>query len=336
MKGHPVVCEHFARKQEAEDWAHDTEQKIKRGKYSSNLSKEKTVSELFDVYIQDAVIGHHKAFKDTIRELEYFRKSVGSYALIYITPEILLKERKILLETPTHRGTLRNPATVNRLFATLGGAFRYAVKNLHWLSENPCGNLLALKTRPKQRRVLREDEEIRLLQACRESPSPYLYCITLIGITTGARKSEILNLHWDDISFDKRIAYIRTSKNDRSRHVSLVDTVIRELKILHSVRDITKPLVFASKTAFGRVDIKKAWGSALKRAGIENFVFHGLRHHYCTRGVDAHASGLQLRSQLGHVTSQMTDLYSSHLDAEATRFIGESIERRLLTNEKYD
>ena len=141
-------------------------------------------------------------------------------------------------------------------------------------------------------------------------------------------------MFWEDISFPKRIAYIRTSKNNRSRYVSLVDSVIQELQRLYSVRDPNKPLVFASKTAFGKVDIKKAWESALKRAGIEDFVFHGLRHHYCTRGVDVRASGMQLRSQLGHSSGQMTDLYSSHLDAEATRFIGESIEQRLIGGHK--
>ena len=330
MKGHPVVCMHFDRKQEAEDWAQETEQQIKRGKYSPNQAEHKTLSNLLDVYISDAVAGHHKAVKDTVRELEYFRESFGGHALIYITPELLLKERKVLLETPTNRGALRNPATVNRYFATLGGAFRYAVKNLRWICENPCSNLLKLKTKPKQRRILREDEEVKLLHACRASQSPYLYCIVLFGITTGARKSEILNLRWDDINFDTRIAHIRDSKNGHPRYVCLVDSVIHELKRLQAARDTTKPLVFASKTAFGKVDIKKAWQSTLRRAGIEGFVFHGLRHHFCTKGVDAGASGLQLRSQLGHATSRMTDLYSAHLDAQATRFIGESIEQRIL------
>jgi hypothetical protein len=41
LKGHPTVCEHFDRKQEAEDWAREMEQQIKRGKYSSNQTKQK-------------------------------------------------------------------------------------------------------------------------------------------------------------------------------------------------------------------------------------------------------------------------------------------------------
>lgn len=328
IKNHPTICEHFDRKQEAVDWANEIELQIKRGKYARNKAKEKTLADLIDRYIPDAVIGHHKAAKDTIRQLNHFREALGEYALIYITPEVLLEERKKLFETRTNRNTLRNAATVNRYFATLGGALRYACKNLGWIDENPCGNLLKLKSKPKERRALVEDEEIRLLESCRQSQSPYLYCIVLIGLTTGARKSEILSLTWDAIDFDNRIAHIKNSKNGRPRRVGLVNSVIQELKHLFDMRDTQKSLVFASKTAFGKIDIKKAWLSALSRAGINNFVFHGLRHHFCSIGGQVGASGSQLRAQLGHTTASMTDHYS-HLDAQATRFIGESIEQRL-------
>lgn len=329
IKGHPTVCEHFDRKQEADDWAREKEQQIRSGKFSPCQRKQKkTIADLLDLYIPDAVVGHHKAAKDTIHQLTYFRERLGAYALIYLTPELLLKERKILSESRTVSGKLRNPATVNRYFATLSGAFRYACKNLRWVDENPCANLLPMKTKPKERRPLTEGEEIRLLQACRESSSPYLYCIVLIGITTGARKSEILNLTWDSIDFQNGIAHIKDSKNGRSRRVACVDSVMEEIKKLYKSRDPAKSLVFASKTTFGKVDIKKAWISALERAEIKDFVFHGLRHHFCSVGGQLGASGQQLRSQLGHATASMTDHYS-HLDAEATRFIGESIEKRI-------
>ncbi len=331
IKGHPTICNHFDRKQEAEDWANDLERQIKLGRYrfGQELNQQKTLEELIDRYIEDGVLERHKAARDTTRQLNYFRERIGSYSLVYITPDLLIAERKKLLGELTHRGTPRNPATVNRYFATLGGAFRYACKHLRWMDENPCANLLRLKTKPKERRILTEDEEGRLLEACRESTSPYLYCIVLIGITTGARKSEILNLTRDAIDFENHTAYIKDSKNGRPRRVALVDIVIEELKKLYHVSDPSKSLVFASKTAFGRVDIKKAWKSVLQRAGIENFVFHGLRHHFCSIGGKTGASGSQLRAQLGQTTASMTDHYS-HLDAQATRFIGESIEKRLI------
>ncbi len=36
IKGHPSVCEHFDRKNEAEDWANKAESGIKNGKYNFN------------------------------------------------------------------------------------------------------------------------------------------------------------------------------------------------------------------------------------------------------------------------------------------------------------
>lgn len=334
VKGHPSVSNHFARKQEAEDWVQETERQIRFGKYGlTKKEQEKTFGELVERYITDGVLEHHKAAKDTLRHLEYFRERLGTYALAYLTQELLLNERKKLLHTPTYRGKKRTAATVNRYMASLSGLLSYGHKNLGWIAANPAANLLKLKENPKQRRILTPDEERRLLEACRQSRSPYLYCITLIALTTGARKGEILAFTWDCIDFEARLALIKESKNGRSRRIALVDAVISELKILHEHRNPGKPLVFASKTAFGELDIKKSWESALKKADIKNFVFHGLRHHFASFGGQIGATGVQLRAQMGHTTSSMTDHYS-HLSAEDTRFIGESIEQRLYSGVK--
>ena len=59
----------------------------------------------------------------------------------------------------------------------------------------------------------------------------------------------------------------------------------------------------------------KSWNEALKRANIEGFVFHGIRHHFATLVARAGASNLQLKTALGHKTLQMLDRYS-HLEAQ--------------------
>lgn len=330
IKGHPSVSNHFERKREADDWARETEQQIRAGKYKFDRPEQtKTVADLIDRYLEESVRDNHKSAKDTRRHLQYFREALGAYALAYVTPDLLLAERKKLLDTPTYRGEPRNAATVNRYFSSLSGALRYASRNLRWIDENPCANLIKLKERPKERRILTEDEEVRLLAACKESRSPYLYAITLIALTTGARKGEILALTWDCIDFERKLAHIRDSKNGKPRRIALVDSTLHELKRLYAVRNPKKALVFASKTAFGKLDIKKAWQKAVEKAGIKDFVFHGLRHHFASFGGQIGATGVQLRAQLGHSSSRMTDHYS-HADAEATRFIGERIESRLI------
>lgn len=116
IKNHPTVCDHFDRKEVAEDWARDIERKIKLGQYSPDKAKEKTVADLIDLYIINVVIDHHKAAKDSVRQLNYFRDTLGKYALAYITPELLLKERRKLSEIPIRHNTKLNPATINRYF----------------------------------------------------------------------------------------------------------------------------------------------------------------------------------------------------------------------------
>ena len=85
-----------------------------------------------------------------------------------------------------------------------------------------------------------------------------------MSLTTGARQGEILGLEWRHIDFENKLAYLKETKNGRPRSISLADSVIAELLQLYQKQNPTKPLVFASKTAFGKVDLKKAWQEALK------------------------------------------------------------------------
>lgn len=329
-KGHPVICETFNRRQEAEDWGREIEHQIKIGQYKfGQQSIKQTFNQLVDRYIDDGVLDHHKSKRDTVRHLNYFQDRLGKYTLVYLTPEILLDERKTLLESADEKGKVRSTATVNRYMASLSGVLTYACRHLRWMNENPCFNLIKLKENPNRRRILTDVEAVALLKACNESSQPYLYCIVLMAMTTGMRLGEILNLTWDAIDFRKKLLLIKTSKNGRSRYVAIMDSVLTELESLHKTRDPLKPLIFASKTAFGCIDIKKSWQKALKSAGIDDFVFHGLRHHYASRGGQHGASSQHLRSQLGHSSSQMTDHYT-HLEAQATRYIGETIEKTLI------
>ncbi len=175
ITGYPTVCDHFERKKQAEDWAVEIERQIKLGQYKFDQHNHlHTFGELTERYLNDGAIEHHRSAKDTRRHLVYWRSHFSAFALIHLTPELIGKERLHLLKTPTHRGTKRTPATVNRYIASLSLLFSYAVKQLHWISKNPCTSLIKLKENPGRDRVLTNDEIERLLQACRKSRSIYL------------------------------------------------------------------------------------------------------------------------------------------------------------------
>ena len=330
IKGYPTTCNTFERKQEADDWAKDTERRIKLGQYNFKTNNTAhTYTNLVDRLIVDGGLQHHRSLKNTQAQYDYWRERLGAYALVHITPELVAKERQLFADTPTHKGSKPSPSTVNRYMATLASTLSYAVKQLRWLPKNPCTNLLKLKEGPGRDRILTDAEISRLLTACRQSKSPYLYMIVLFALTTGARRGEILGLEWRSIDFENRLAAIKETKNGRPRSVSLADPVIVELKALHAVRNPLKPLVFASKTPFGRVDIKKAWMKALKRADIQDYHFHDLRHQFCTFAAGMGASNLELSTAMGHRTLEMLMRYTN-LDAKNSKKFSDHISERIL------
>jgi len=330
IKGYPAVCNHFERKQEADDWASDVERQIKAGQFKFDQHNQiRTFAELTDRYIQDGALEHHRSAKDTRRHLNYWKTRLGSYGLVHITPDLLGKERQILADTTTHQGRKRTAATTNRYFASLSALLTYAALQLRWISENPTLRLKKLKENPGRDRVLSEEEITRLLSASRKSKSPYLYCIVLLSLTTGARQGELLNLEWRHVDFENKLAYIKETKNGRPRSIALCDPVLVELQHLQTQRNTQKPLVFASKTAFGRIDIKKSWTSALKQANITQCRAHDMRHTFCTYAASKGASNLQLATATGHRTLAMLDHYT-HMDVQVTKQFSDKIAEQIL------
>ena len=58
------------------------------------------------------------------------------------------------------------------------------------------------------------------------------------------------------------------------------------------------------------IDIRSAWETALRKAGIANFRFHDLRHTAASYLAMNQASLLEIGTLLGHKTVQMTKRYA--------------------------
>jgi len=329
IKGYPTVCNHFDRKQEAEDWASEVERQIKQGKFNFDQhGKQHTFTQLYERYISDGCMEHIRSADDMTHHLNYWKSRLGSYDLVYLTPELIGKERLILANTPTPKNQKRSPATINRYLSSLSTFLSHAVR-LRWIEENPCFRLTKLKESPGRDRVLSDDEIAHLLTACRQSKSPYLYCFVLMSLTTGARQGEILNLEWRHVDLENQVAHLKETKNGHPRSIALSNAVVVELTQLYQKRNPAKTLVFASKTAFGRIDLKKAWQEALKRAQIENCRAHDMRHTFCTLAARQGASNLELATATGHRTLSMLQRYT-HLDAQITKKFSKAISEQIL------
>ena len=94
----------------------------------------------------------------------------------------------------------RSPATVRKtitsMSAMLGRAMRQGL-----IRENPFAGQAKGKTQSKRKRIFRPHEVEAMLAAC---PTQWWRVFIKVAVTTGLRKSELLNLVWADIDFDAR------------------------------------------------------------------------------------------------------------------------------------
>lgn len=184
------------------------------------------------------------------------------------------------------------PATVNRYLAALKATFSLVVRNKK-AEANPV----------KTVRLLKENN-----QRVRWLPKKYRLLV-IVSLNTGLRKSEQLNLQWRDVDFRQGLLLVRNLKPGDSRYVPMNAVVVQTLKALP--RRIHSPFVFAGRKAGAHMnDLPKYWEEYLKKAKIENFHWHDLRHAFASRLVMAGADLYTVKKLLGHHDMKMTERYA--------------------------
>ncbi len=214
-----------------------------------------------------------------------------------------------------------SPATINRYAASIGAVFTWCIHKRivpkDWT--HPCRGVQRLPENNEVVRFLSTEERIALLCTCRTSRWPKLYLLVLMGITTGARKGELMKLRWRDIHFERQEALVLTTKNGDRKVLPLVPTVVTELRKFHHHPD---NLIFASErrpdSAFNFVP---RWQQALRFAKIKNFRFHDLRHSCASYLAQEGATLLEIGEVLGQRQVSVTKRYSHLTTQHKTKLI---------------
>jgi len=194
------------------------------------------------------------------------------------------------------------PATVNRELACLKHMFNKAIE---WgkADKNPALKVKLLREDNRRVRYLERDEIKALLDACADHLRP----IVVTALNTGMRKGEILPLEWSQVDLVRGKIYLYDTKSGKPRDVDINDWVADTLSELSQNRK--GPYVFCSEKGKPYGDIKRSFETAKRKAGIEDFRFHDLRHNLGSY-LAAEGVGPQiLQSILGHSDYRMTQRY---------------------------
>ena len=154
---------------------------------------------------------------------------------------------------------------------------------------------------------------------------PRVCDIVWLLLLTGMRVGEVLNLRWPEVDAQRGLLLLPDSKTGR-KPVILSQAALDLLK--RQTKEAGTDLVFPSSTGEARHDIKKAWASIIRHAGLEGLRVHDLRHTHASVAAGAGYSLPVIGRLLGHTQAATTQRYA-HLAHDPVREAANTVGGRL-------
>ena len=333
LKGFPTERATFDRLTDARKWAASIESSIREGRHFKTAeAKKHTLGEIVDRYLRDVLPTKSDSMqRDQWTQLGWWKDKIGKHLLSDVTPALISEHRDLLLREIGMRGKKRSPASVARYMSALSHAYTIAIKEWGWVDDSPMRKVQKPKEPRGRVRFLSDEEREKLLESCKNSEEPFLYSIVVLALSTGARKSEILNLTWADVDLQRKVAMIHQTKNDERRALPLAGAALNCVEGLAKRRRIDTRLLFPDESGKKPILIRASWKKVLKEAQIEDFRFHDLRHTTASYLAMSGASLAEIAEVLGHKTLQMVKRYS-HLSEQHTAGVVSKMNKKFLGN----
>lgn len=339
LKGYPPQTASFDRLTDARKWAASIESALRENRhFKTTEAKKHTFSEAVDRYIKDILTTKFTATEQRNRLpiLQWWRSQIGHCVMADLTTATFADCRNTLASTGGSKGRPLAAATIKKHFVVAKDVLKRCTNEWHWLEQSPLRDgRVELPELPRGIvRFLDDDELKRLSDACKSSPNELLYPAFILAISTGMRQSETMNLYWKEpsnpptetawgvVNLAETCIILHETKNGDRRRVPLASQALIELQKLGKIRRLDSLLVFPSPTHPHKpIELKKAWLNALKRAEVNNFRWHDLRH--CTASYLAMngATMTDIAAVLGHRTLDMVKRYAHLSDGHVSNVV---------------
>lgn len=223
--------------------------------------------------------------------------------------------------------------TIRRKIHSLSSFFKFLLE-MEYIEKNPMLSIHAPKEEKNIPIYIKERELKMLINA----PAKYARfeshrlrdrVLLELLIFTGARKSEVLNMDWDDVDFGKKTIKIRKTKNKTQRLVPLVEPLLSDLwDYLQTRMPLSNRAIIISDTGnrMSVSNIQTLFKRYLKKCGLDKkgYTIHKCRHSYasllCQSGVDI----ISIKELLGHEDLNSTKIYThttvNHLRKQVEKF----------------
>ena len=200
-----------------------------------------------------------------------------------------------------------SPSRANRYLTLIRSILNRAVRIWEWIDKAPT---VSLYPEPKLRvRYLSAKEVQRVLDELPAHQKP----IFLFSILTGLRKSNVLNLRWNQVDFLRNVITFSAAEMKAGRvHTIPISDAVRNILIAQKGKNLE--YVFSYKGQPIR-DIGKGFRKALERAGITDYRWHDNRHTWASIIIQNGVPLNELQEMGGWSCAEMVSRYA-HLAPE--------------------
>lgn len=320
-RGWPAQTKTFRTKAQAETWARQVEAEMDRGAFVSRAEAERTTLDYLADRFREEFAPHHYRGEGWKHKLDRLQERLGEFSIAAITPEIVSAYRDERLQDPDPR--FRDADKAPRVSgATVKTELDLLTKLLDVAQKEfgiplPLGNPVKSIRKPKdaeaRQRRLTAEEWTKLEEACRKSRNDWLHPALLLAVETAMRQGELLGLKRADIDKAKRTAWLKETKNGEPRAVPLTS---RALEIIKALPSSTTGLVIPVE----KQSLHGAFARACKRAGIDDYRWHDLRHEALSRFAErGDLSVLELAAISGHKSASSLKMLQVYVQFHASK-----------------
>ena len=185
----------------------------------------------------------------------------------------------------------------------------FALKFFHEnvLKEEFSEKLPLMKRKLKLPIVLNKKEITRMIKLTK---NPKHKLVLMLLYYAGLRLSEVINLKWQDIDFERELIHVKKTKGEKERVVFL-HPKLKEILLKHRKKSYGLILISGRKKKYSKRTIQQIVKNAAKKAMIVKRVTpHTLRHSFATHLLEAGADIRYIQQLLGHKNLQTTQIYT--------------------------
>ncbi len=233
------------------------------------LRAEATLAEVFEQYLSLYAKEHCKTWKSMEYSFKLYLKEFHHRRMSSIGKQEVQRLHSEL-------GKSCGPTTANRTIELFKAIIN---KGITWGMadcKNPCIGITKFKLK-ERKRFVKEHELPKLVAAIAAEPNRDIRDFVTLALSTGARRTNILQMRWRDLDLEGAVWIIPDTKNGEPQTILLTR---EELTLLKERFDHRRSFewVFPGTGVKGHLDDpKKGWHRILERAGIEDLRLHDLR-----------------------------------------------------------